>query len=220
MDDDLPTRFQEEVALFLASSIAGALMSTRLATKHHVSDEGSPDTTPKTIPNAKSVKDWPPSSSCEIAKSHDALGIQAIAYFFLSLLTHPRNRATEEELNARFGNDAGTLDDGRAKLHKLERRFEGRFPIEKDLSYLDLGCGSGDLSMALAERGVAQVTGIDFIPRNIERARARAAMSGVAERVSFVCRDLREWRQRKHLTSCCPLMSSSILMTPALFSRR
>ena len=195
-------------------------MSTRLATKHHVSDEGSPDTTPKTIPNAKSVKDWPPSSSCEIAKSHDALGIQAIAYFFLSLLTHPRNRATEEELNARFGNDAGTLDDGRAKLHKLERRFEGRFPIEKDLSYLDLGCGSGDLSMALAERGVAQVTGIDFIPRNIERARARAAMSGLAERVSFVCRDLREWRQRKHLTSCCPLMSSSILMTPALFSRR
>ena len=172
-------------------------MRARLATKRHVSDEDSPDTTPKGAPDVHGVKNRRSSRSSEIAKSHPALGIQAVPYLFLSLLTHARNRATEEELNARFGSDAGTPDDGRAKLRKLERRFEGHFPIEKDLSYLDLGCGSGDLSMALAERGVAQVTGIDFIPRNIERAKARAAMSGVAERVSFVCRDLREWVPEK-----------------------
>lgn len=45
-------------------------------------------------------------------------------------------------------------------------------------SALDLGCGSGIWSVKLAERGW-QVTGIDLIPRALDRARARANAAGV-----------------------------------------
>lgn len=48
---------------------------------------------------------------------------------------------------------------------------------------LDVGCGSGDHSIELAQRGW-QVTGVDFVPAAIEKARAKAAAAGVE--VSFV----------------------------------
>lgn len=132
-----------------------------------------------------------------VAGPQDALGIQSIPYLFLSCLTHLRNRATEEELNARYRDNTGEPDDGRAHLSKLERRFEGHFPIEPHLTYLDLGSGGGELALALAERGVREVTGVDFMPRNIELAKARAALSAAGGQVNFICRDLREWVPEK-----------------------
>ena len=42
---------------------------------------------------------------------------------------------------------------------------------------LDIGCGTGSLSLVLAERG-HRVTGIDLSPAMIERARAKAAAAG------------------------------------------
>jgi SAM-dependent methyltransferase len=132
-----------------------------------------------------------------VAGPQDALGIQNIPYLFLSCLAHRRNRATEEDLNARYKENADTPDLGRAQLSKLERRFEGHFPIKPDLTYLDLGCGGGELAVALAERGVREVTGVDFLPRHIELAKARAALSVAGEQVNFLCRDLREWVPQK-----------------------
>jgi len=38
-----------------------------------------------------------------------------------------------------------------------------------------------------------RITGVDFLPRNIERARACARQAGLGEDVQFVCRDLYEW---------------------------
>lgn len=51
-------------------------------------------------------------------------------------------------------------------------------------SVLDFGCGDGEFSILLAERG-ARVTGIDISPRRIEEARQHAAAAGVAERSDF-----------------------------------
>jgi SAM-dependent methyltransferase len=47
---------------------------------------------------------------------------------------------------------------------------------------LDLGCGTGDNSIYLAKHGW-RVTGIDFIAKAVDRARAKAAAAGVDVRI-------------------------------------
>ena len=54
---------------------------------------------------------------------------------------------------------------------------------------LELGCGSGTWSVALAVRGW-DVTGVDVVPKAIRQARARAAAAGVDAR--FVTADVTE----------------------------
>ena len=49
-------------------------------------------------------------------------------------------------------------------------------------SALDLGCGSGIWAVELARRGW-QVTGVDFVPRAVRRARERAREAGVELRL-------------------------------------
>lgn len=57
---------------------------------------------------------------------------------------------------------------------------EGRAPHYG--SALDLGCGSGIWAVELARRGW-QVTGVDFVPKALRRARARADEAGVELRL-------------------------------------
>lgn len=52
---------------------------------------------------------------------------------------------------------------------------------------LDLGCGTGTTSVYMASKGW-QVTGVDFIPRPIRVARAKAVSAGVS--VSFLVGDV------------------------------
>ena len=59
---------------------------------------------------------------------------------------------------------------------------------------LDLGCGSGVISVVLAKRGF-EVTAVDFIPRAIEMAKERAKDEGVE--IEFVEADLLEWMSEK-----------------------
>lgn len=55
---------------------------------------------------------------------------------------------------------------------------------------LDVGCGTGTNSVYLAQHGW-QVTGVDFIPLALDRARARAAAASLDEaRVRFVAADI------------------------------
>jgi SAM-dependent methyltransferase len=54
---------------------------------------------------------------------------------------------------------------------------------------IDLGCGTGANVVFLAERGF-DVTGVDFSPVALGRARARAEQAGVAARCRFVEADL------------------------------
>jgi len=52
-------------------------------------------------------------------------------------------------------------------------------------SVLDVGCGSGRFSVALAGRGASRVVGIDLAPRMVALARAGAEAAGVGERCDF-----------------------------------
>jgi SAM-dependent methyltransferase len=58
----------------------------------------------------------------------------------------------------------------------LAREEEGHGPPYGPA--LDLGCGSGIWAVRLAERGW-QVTGVDFVPKALRRARERARRAGV-----------------------------------------
>ncbi|MBW3555217.1 MAG: methyltransferase domain-containing protein [Gemmatimonadetes bacterium] len=60
------------------------------------------------------------------------------------------------------------------------REEEGHEPPYGEV--LDLGCGSGIWAVELAERGW-QVTGVDFVPRALRRARERALEAGVEVRL-------------------------------------
>lgn len=54
---------------------------------------------------------------------------------------------------------------------------------------LDVGCGSGRLSVAMAQRGAAAVVGVDFAEDMLNLARKYANEAGVAERCRFVAAD-------------------------------
>lgn len=57
---------------------------------------------------------------------------------------------------------------------------------------LDIGCGPGHYSVALARRG-ARVTGIDFAPGMIELAKELAAKENVSDKCQFVLEDFANW---------------------------
>ena len=82
---------------------------------------------------------------------------------------------------------------------------EGEFPEMVDVSrgllfllsdvgnerptLLELGCGSGAMSVTLLEAGATSVDGVDLSPESIATAARRAEMAGVSERAHFVVGD-------------------------------
>jgi ubiquinone/menaquinone biosynthesis C-methylase UbiE len=56
-------------------------------------------------------------------------------------------------------------------------------------SVLDVGCGTGGPALSIAGYSGAHVTGIDLVPRQIKRARERAAECGLADRTHFEVAD-------------------------------
>jgi SAM-dependent methyltransferase len=73
--------------------------------------------------------------------------------------------------------------------HLVDLVESGRLKRDAGLSVLDLGCGTGADSIYLAERGF-DVTGVDFTPIAINRARAAAELAGVSDRCRFVLGDI------------------------------
>ncbi|WP_431898432.1 class I SAM-dependent methyltransferase [Nonomuraea sp. bgisy101] len=72
-------------------------------------------------------------------------------------------------------------------LPDIEARLRGTDPPAR---VADLGCGTGWSTLALARAYPdARVDGIDLDEGSIETARGRAERSGLAERVTFACRD-------------------------------
>jgi trans-aconitate methyltransferase len=116
---------------------------------------------------------------------------ETLDYWMLKGFAHRRNIATEDELNSRAGETtAQAFEAAMPKMRKLMRRFGGRLSADPTKRYLDMGCGTGELTLALARMGAGQITGVDFVPRSIDAARTHAARMGLAN-VNFECCDLR-----------------------------
>jgi SAM-dependent methyltransferase len=117
-----------------------------------------------------------------------------VDYWLLRPLTHSRNCATEEELNARAaGNVSIDIDVELAKIQKLQQRLGGRLPIAENLTYCDVGCGEGGMTLALATLGAQLVTGIDVTPRGIVTAVTNSKRLQLNTRVQFICTDVHSW---------------------------
>ncbi|MEW6658559.1 MAG: class I SAM-dependent methyltransferase [Thermodesulfobacteriota bacterium] len=71
---------------------------------------------------------------------------------------------------------------------RYEATLAGCTPIAGK-KVLDVGCGPGHYAVALAQRGAGFVLGLDFAPGMLELARARAELSGVADRCRFELAD-------------------------------
>jgi 2-polyprenyl-3-methyl-5-hydroxy-6-metoxy-1,4-benzoquinol methylase len=122
--------------------------------------------------------------------------LEEAQYRVLRTMAHRRAIATEEELNAAADRvTVAEFEKGIQKCHKVIERFEGHIPVDPALSYLDMGCGPGELTIALAQLGLRDITGVDFLPRFVKRAQAYAAAHGVSEHVRFICQDLHAWVQ-------------------------
>lgn len=78
--------------------------------------------------------------------------------------------------------------DGHPLAQSLRTLVQGNgSPALEPSTALDLGCGTGDSSIYLATHGW-QVTGVDFVSRALEKARAKAHIAKV--NVSFVHADV------------------------------
>ena len=79
--------------------------------------------------------------------------------------------------------------DGHAQVASLLHLIKGTAdtPALPPGSALDVGCGTGDSSIYLAQHGW-QVTGVDFVAKPLDKARAKARAAGVS--VNFVQADV------------------------------
>jgi SAM-dependent methyltransferase len=145
---------------------------------------------------------------------------ETLDYLLLRALAHRRNIATEAELDARAHDaSAVSFEAAMQKMTKLVRRFAGRLPLDQNLRYLDMGCGTGELTLALARLGARRITGVDFLPRSIATARAQAARLRLRD-AQFICEDLHDWTPQEKFDVLLSFDAFEHIREPAAFLRR
>jgi 2-polyprenyl-3-methyl-5-hydroxy-6-metoxy-1,4-benzoquinol methylase len=101
------------------------------------------------------------------------------------------------DFSAIYGNDNTPVNAvvnrmfRKSMMLRYERSLAGCTPIEGK-TVIDIGCGPGHYSVALAARGAARVLGVDFAAGMIDIAKKRAESAGVADRCTFTLGDFLE----------------------------
>lgn len=132
-----------------------------------------------------------------------------IDYWLLRPFAHDRRSATEAELDAEAGRDRGfDLRSAEKRLEKLIKRLGGCIPISPGSRCMDIGCGSGELTLALASKIGCRVTGVDVMPRNVERARLAARKAGLQDRAEFLCINVHDLSVEEKFDAvfCCEML--------------
>jgi SAM-dependent methyltransferase len=95
------------------------------------------------------------------------------------------------DFNAIYGNSNSAFEGlinrlfRRSMLIRYQRTLAACNPIN-GCSVIDVGCGPGHYSVALASAGAQRVLGMDFAPGMLTIASQAAQAAGVAQRCSFV----------------------------------
>lgn len=126
---------------------------------------------------------------------------------------HPAVRTVLMDPGRAFG--TGTHETTRLCLRILDERLAA----EPAASLLDVGCGSGILSIAARLLGVPRAVALDIDPIAAEAAKENAAVNGVAEGTLVVCADLRAVRGTFPLVVANILYQVLLGLAPALAGR-
>jgi SAM-dependent methyltransferase len=145
---------------------------------------------------------------------------ERLDYRLLRALAHPGNRATEAELEAQQFSPLKHPQAAEHKLAKILRRFQGRVPVDAGLRYLDMGCGTGEVTVGFARLGVRRITGVDLLARSVAVAKRNAALAGVGDRVDFRCEDLLRWQPEEKFDVLLSFDALEHVADPARFLRR
>ncbi len=74
----------------------------------------------------------------------------------------------------------------------IEKIISRDYTAGKPELVLDLGCGTGSMTLQLAERGY-DMTGIDYSCEMLDIARNRASLCGFGDKILWLCQDMREF---------------------------
>ena len=74
----------------------------------------------------------------------------------------------------------------------IEKIIEKEYRIGQPELVLDLGCGTGSMTLELAKRGY-DMTGIDYSTEMLDIARERAMELGYGDKILWLCQDMREF---------------------------
>lgn len=119
---------------------------------------------------------------------------KAVDYRLLRLLVHRDNLRTPEEIEFDWQNkEAFEISFARERLRKWNDRLDNEIPIKAGFRYLDIGCGGGELTAALAWEGCGYVKGIDMDRNRIQYANKCIRAMGLSDRINFEVADFLDW---------------------------
>ena len=83
--------------------------------------------------------------------------------------------------------------------------------ITPNQTVLDIGCGSGILSLAAVLLGAERATGIDIDPVAVKVARENAALNGLSEKTEFLVGNLNEKITSRYSVVCANIVADVIM---------
>jgi ribosomal protein L11 methyltransferase len=115
--------------------------------------------------------------------------------------THPTTRLCLEMIEALFDEGRRTKDEG-----EIRSSF-----VFRPSSVIDIGCGSGILSVAALKLGVSHALGVDIDPLAVDVSRENAALNGVPVHFEVGLGSVDEIRQGKFSLQTAPVVLANIL---------